>query len=116
MPATGLFVPDFVKGVAVPTHMMDYEDDKDTVEVEEKAEEGKEVSLEKSLVFEHDSASLSNEHDLPPAWAWSGTQSEKVKENQASVIFGQSINSDLGADHLQESWCNVCGCYQSSAH
>ena len=31
--------------------------------------EAKEVSLEKSLVFEHQLASLSDEHDLPPAWA-----------------------------------------------
>ena len=94
-PTTGLFIPDFVKGVAVPTHMMDYEDDKETVVVEEQTVEAKEVSLEKSLVFEHESASLSNEHDLPPAWAWSGTQSEKIKANLVNVIFGQSIKSDL---------------------
>ena len=36
-PTTGLFIPDFVKGVPVPTHMMDYEDDKETVVVEEQS-------------------------------------------------------------------------------
>ena len=75
--------------------MMDYEDDKETVVIEDQVGETKEVSLEKTLVFEHDSASLSSAHDLPPAWAWAGTQSEKMKENLVKVIFGQSIKSDL---------------------
>ena len=64
----------------------------------------KQVCLEKTLIFEQESASpLAGAHGLPPSWAWAGTQSENVKENLVNVIFGQSIKSDLAQITFQKS-------------
>ena len=47
-------------------------------------------------MFQHTSSfSLSGAFDLPPAWAWSETQVDKVKETLVNVVCGQSVKSDF---------------------
>ena len=82
-------------GLKVPNCADDMQGSLQATEVkkaEEDEENSKHVCLEKTLIFEQESASsLAGANDLPPSWAWAGTQSENVKENVVNVIFGQSV-------------------------
>ena len=64
-----------------------------------------ELNLEQSLVFQHSSSSsLSGTFDLPPAWAWSDTQGDNVKENLVNVVWGQSVKSDIEQITFKKRW------------